>query len=106
MLRLTEQQLRAIQALCRQYQVTRLELFGSAAREDFDAARSDVDLLVEFAPGTDFGPWMARFSDLQDQLEALLERNLPKGLCRQVERVTCKRAHAPTSQRLYNNWCK
>ena len=40
-------------ALCRQYGVARLDVFGSAARGvDFDPARSDVDLLVEFAPST------------------------------------------------------
>jgi predicted nucleotidyltransferase len=41
----------AIAELCRRHGVTRLEVFGSAARgEDFDPARSDVDLLVEFGP--------------------------------------------------------
>lgn len=41
----------AIAALCRRFGVTRLEVFGSAARgDDFDPARSDVDLLVEFGP--------------------------------------------------------
>ena len=40
-------------ALCRQYGVARLDVFGSAARgADFDPARSDVDLLVEFTPST------------------------------------------------------
>ena len=38
--------------LCRQFQVERLDVFGSAARgEDFEPSRSDVDLLVRFAPG-------------------------------------------------------
>lgn len=37
-----------IAELCRQHQVRRLAVFGSAAREDFDPARSDVDFLVEF----------------------------------------------------------
>jgi predicted nucleotidyltransferase len=42
----------AVAELCRRFGVTRLEVFGSAARgEDFDPARSDVDLLVEFGPG-------------------------------------------------------
>ena len=42
----------AIAELCRKHRVTRLDVFGSAARgEDFDPARSDVDLLVEFGPG-------------------------------------------------------
>ena len=40
-------------ALCRRHGVARLDVFGSAARGlDFDPERSDVDLLVEFAPTT------------------------------------------------------
>ena len=36
-------------ALCRRYGVTRLEVFGSAARgHDFDPAKSDADFLVAF----------------------------------------------------------
>ena len=34
--------------LCRQFHVRRLDLFGSAAGDDFDPARSDLDFLVEF----------------------------------------------------------
>jgi predicted nucleotidyltransferase len=41
----------AVAALCRDYGVARLSLFGSALRSDFDPQRSDVDLLVEFRPG-------------------------------------------------------
>ena len=37
-----------IAELCRTHHVRRLSLFGSAAREDFDSERSDVDFLVEF----------------------------------------------------------
>ena len=37
-----------IAELCRTHHVRRLSVFGSAAREDFDPERSDVDLLVEF----------------------------------------------------------
>jgi len=42
---------RAIAVLCRKYGVARLSLFGSALRSDFDADRSDIDVLVEFLPG-------------------------------------------------------
>jgi uncharacterized protein len=38
----------ALLALCRRFGVRRLELFGSAARVDFDPTTSDVDFLVEF----------------------------------------------------------
>jgi predicted nucleotidyltransferase len=47
---LLEQHQEAILALCREYSVTRLEVFGSAARDDFDPQRSDLDFLVTFAP--------------------------------------------------------
>jgi predicted nucleotidyltransferase len=35
-------------ALCQKYRVRRLDVFGSAARDDFDEQSSDIDLLVEF----------------------------------------------------------
>jgi hypothetical protein len=76
MIGLIEQHLEAISSLCREYRVTRLEIFGSTTREDFDPQRSDIDLLVEFAPGTDLGPWMARFFELQNRLEVLLGRKV------------------------------
>ena len=31
--------------------IRKLSLFGSVLRDDFDPARSDVDVLAEFAPG-------------------------------------------------------
>lgn len=37
-----------IAEICGRHQVNKLELFGSAARGDFDAQTSDLDLLVEF----------------------------------------------------------
>ncbi len=64
-----------IAALCRRFGVTRLEVFGSAARgEDFDPQRSDVDLLVQFTPEARFD--FANFADLKDALEALFGRRV------------------------------
>jgi predicted nucleotidyltransferase len=76
MIALTTQQLEAIGKLCREFQVTKLELFGSATRADFDPECSDIDMLVDFAPGTDLGPWMSRFFDLQGRLEIVLGRKV------------------------------
>lgn len=62
-----------IEALCRQHHVRRLEVFGSAVRDDFDAERSDVDFLVEFAddPSIDlFGAYMG----LREALSEVLAR--------------------------------
>ena len=61
-----------IARICRQFGVRRLEAFGSVLREDFDAARSDIDLLVEFEP--DAGGDFSNFLDLKQALENLLER--------------------------------
>jgi predicted nucleotidyltransferase len=40
-----------IAAFCRARGIRKLSLFGSVLRADFDPARSDVDVLAEFAPG-------------------------------------------------------
>ena len=54
-------------ALCRQYHVRKLSLFGSVLREDF-RSDSDIDVLVEFEPeariGLSFITLQAEFSDL------------------------------------------
>jgi predicted nucleotidyltransferase len=43
---------RALTSLCQQHGVARLSLFGSVLRPDFDPIRSDLDILVEFLPGS------------------------------------------------------
>lgn len=62
--------------LCREHGVKRLEIFGSAARgHDFDAARSDVDFLVEFHDWAQ-KPWMGEFVDLESALAKALGRKV------------------------------
>ena len=52
----------------------RLDLFGSAARGDFDPEHSDIDFLVEFDRGhTDTLSFKTHFS-LKEALECLLGR--------------------------------
>ena len=61
--------------ICRRLGVQRLEVFGSAARDDFDEARSDIDFLVEFGrqvQGSPLATWFA----LKEQLEALFARRV------------------------------
>ena len=62
--------------LCREFGVTRLEAFGSAARgDDFDPARSDADFLVKFAPTPDRGAFRQYF-DFAEAMQALLGRRV------------------------------
>ena len=62
----------AIARACRAHSVSRLRMFGSATTAAFDHERSDVDFLVEFAPGTD-DPFDAYFGSKED-LELIVGR--------------------------------
>jgi predicted nucleotidyltransferase len=64
---LIENNREAIATLCRLHGVRRLEAFGSILRDDFDAGRSDVDVLVEFEAQT--ADTSANFLDLKESLE-------------------------------------
>ena len=66
----------ALAALCREYGVSRLEVFGSAAREhDFDPQTSDMDFLVAFTPDSPMSA-LTQFFGLAQELEALLGRRV------------------------------
>ncbi len=60
-----------ISALCMRYGIRRLELFGSAARGDFDPVSSDVDFFYEL-DATDMHSLADRFFDFHDALQQLL----------------------------------
>lgn len=68
--------LEAIRTLCRDYGVARLDVFGSATRGDFDPERSDVDVVIDYAPETDLGPWWSRHFELRERLQAFLGRDV------------------------------
>lgn len=59
--------------LCRRFHVRRLDVFGSAARGDFDPARSDLDFLVEFE-SLQPGAYVDAFFGLKEELEELFAR--------------------------------
>jgi hypothetical protein len=64
-----------IAELCRRHHVRRLSVFGSATRDDFDPATSDVDLLVEF--DTDSIDRYARnFFSLEESMVSLFDRKV------------------------------
>lgn len=69
MVGLLSQHLDEISALCRKFGVQKLELFGSAARDDFDPTRSDVDFFFEF--DDNLLSLSDRFFGLMEDLEKL-----------------------------------
>jgi predicted nucleotidyltransferase len=73
MYQVTDEQRAGIAELCRRFRVRRLDLFGSAARDDFTESRSDMDFLVEFLD-EDVGPGLHAYFGLKEGLEALLGR--------------------------------
>ncbi len=64
-----------IHSICRQYNVCRLELFGSAARSEFDPATSDYDFFVDFGDEPVAGSFK-RYMGLKFDLESLLGRSV------------------------------
>ena len=61
-----------IAEFCQRNHISRLALYGSVLRDDF-AQESDVDVLVEFEPGTRVG---LVFITLQDELSNVLGRRV------------------------------
>jgi hypothetical protein len=101
MLPIFDRQSDALAAMCRQYSVVRLEVFGSASSGDFEPGRSDIDLLVEFHPDADLGPWLGRYFDLKRDLEALLECNVDLVMRRALENPYFTREVNRTRKLLY-----
>ena len=64
-----------IAALCRQFGVSRLEVFGSASVGGFDPATSDYDFIARFASRPEVS-MARRFLGFSDALEALLGRKV------------------------------
>lgn len=59
-------------AFCQKYHIVKLAFFGSVLRDDF-RPDSDVDVLVEFAPGKT--PGLAFFG-MQDELKQIFGREV------------------------------
>ena len=86
--------------LCRRYQVRRLDLFGSATRDDFDPTRSDVDFLVEFEPGGTLKA-LEQYFGLKEGLEALLDRRVDLVVASAVKNPYIRKSIEETRENLY-----
>jgi len=70
---LIERHREEIEALCRRYGVRRLDVFGSLVRDDFDAATSDVDIVVDFQQAAP-GDGLRQYFGLKEALERVFAR--------------------------------
>ncbi len=70
---LLQAKLQPLLELCESYGVEKLELFGSAARGEFDPAHSDLDFIVQMKGRREPG-YAARFCDFADALEVPYRR--------------------------------
>ena len=73
MIALIEDHREQIAAVCRQYGVERLEVFGSAATGAFDAATSDIDFIAKSGAHNTLNLF-ERYFGLMEDLERLLKR--------------------------------
>ncbi|NLV43891.1 MAG: nucleotidyltransferase family protein [Candidatus Hydrogenedentes bacterium] len=66
-----------LREFCEKHHINRLALFGSVLREDF-SSQSDIDILVEFAPGEAVG--YIRLGTIEAELSDLLGRKVDLNL--------------------------
>ncbi|WP_028491496.1 nucleotidyltransferase family protein [Thioalkalivibrio sp. ALE19] len=81
---LIQQHRKALESVCRDFGVSRLDVFGSAARgDDFDPQCSDVDFLVEFSPDQtecSLEQFLALRSELSDILGRPVDLVMPESV--------------------------
>ena len=75
MLDIVEKNLSEIRQICSRFNVSKLELFGSAVSENFSQASSDIDLLVEFKPLKQ-GQYADAYFGLLETIKNLLGRDV------------------------------
>ena len=87
-----EQHRDEIIAICEEYGPERLEVFGSAATDQFDPDSSDIDFLIVYPEGFDYGPWGSRETELRERFEHVLGRDVDLVVLRWVGNPYVKRS--------------
>lgn len=72
---LLQAKLELLRELCERYGVERLELFGSAARGEFDPTSSDLDFIVQMKGRREPG-YARRFYEFAEAIETLYGRRV------------------------------
>ena len=82
-----------IAAFCRERQIRKLSLYGAVLREDFDPARSDVNVVVEMEPNARTG---FRFFGYGDELAAIFGTKVDFGTVAMISSCDREKALADT----------
>jgi predicted nucleotidyltransferase len=99
---LIEQKKSSIADLCRQHEVRRLDLFGSAARGDFQPEQSDLDFIVQFQR-TGYAGYADAFLNFADALEELLGRKVDLLTERMIRNPYFRATVEASRQTVYEN---
>ncbi len=102
MIELIEQKKTSIADLCRQHEVRRLDLFGSAARGDFQPDQSDLDFIVQFQR-TGYAGYADAFLNFADALEQLLGRKVDLLTERMIRNPYFRATVEASRQTVYEN---
>jgi hypothetical protein len=100
MIALVEEKKDDLAALCRRFNVERLELFGSAATGSFQSASSDLDFIVRFA-ALSGGSYLDRYLDFAESLEELFQRRVDLLTERAIRNPYFRRNVEATRQAVY-----
>jgi len=86
-----------IEELCQRFKIAKLELFGSAVREDFDET-SDLDFIVEFL---DEQKMFDRYFDFKEALENLFNRKVDLVMQEAIKNKYFKRSIEKEKKSIY-----
>lgn len=89
----------AIAPACKRHGVERLRVFGSALTERFDPEVSDIDFLVDFAPGN--ADLFHQYFDLKSELERITGRPVDLVDASAVRNPYFKASALQSAQELY-----
>lgn len=76
MIQLIENNKKELQEICKRHHVSRLFLFGSAAKGNFDPVKSDLDMAVEFTDDIEPVDYAENYFSLLEALENLFDKKV------------------------------
>jgi predicted nucleotidyltransferase len=76
-----------IETFCKKWKVRELALFSSVLRKDFNPQTSDVDILISFLPGEN---WGLEIVTMKEELEIIFNRKVDL-----IEKIAVEKSRNP-----------